>query len=112
MSESPSGVENGVRPILSRAELDDLLRDMNDRNVKSMFLFTTGIKEYYNYEHQFRDCFPEQSAHPNVSYGFFRGSDHTFTRSESRQALVNTVTNWIKRSSFRTTPVDDEAWSV
>jgi len=85
---------------MSRDELDSRLGDMNDRDVKSLFLFTTGIEEYYNYEHQFRDCFPERSAHPNLSYGFFRGSDHTFTRSESRHSLISTVINWIREPDF------------
>ena len=85
---------------MSRDELDNLLGDMNDRDVKSLFLFTTGIEEYYNYEHQFRDCFPERSAHPNLSYGFFRGSDHTFTRGENRKLLICTVASWIRETGF------------
>jgi pimeloyl-ACP methyl ester carboxylesterase len=98
---APGRIDMGVRPVQSLSELDATLRELTVRNVKSIFLFTSGIEMNYNYEHQFRDVLPAHATHPNVSYGFFAQADHTFNRLEDRRALIVRLTEWFEQTSFK-----------
>jgi hypothetical protein len=89
-----------VRPTLGREALRNILRGMNQEGIHSIFLFTEGMEENYNYEGQFADLFPEETADPHVSFRFFIGSTHTFQRHEDREALIGIVTAWMGETPF------------
>lgn len=94
-------IDRAVRPSLSRRELDSMLHSMKEQHVQALFLFTGGLEENYNYEHQFRDCYPKHARSGRVSYGFFPDAKHTFTRPADRRALVARVTDWIAGTLFK-----------
>lgn len=99
----PSGSDAivGVRPSLSYAQLDSILRTLGNRGVRSLFLHTGGLEEEYNYEHQFRDCYPDHVRSGLVSHGYFPASTHTFNRQRDREALLARVTRWIAETTFK-----------
>lgn len=89
-----------VRPAISYRELDGMLHAMHERGVQSLFLFTNGLEENYNYEHQFRDCYPTHVSSGLVSYAFFPNSEHTFQRPRDREALVAKLSAWFAETPF------------
>jgi hypothetical protein len=93
-----------VRPMLSHPELESMLDTMNQRQVQSLFLFTGGLEENYNYEHQFRDCYPSQVSSGRIAYGFFPRSNHTFKSTDDREALVTKISGWFAHTSFEHLP--------
>lgn len=102
-----SDVFMGVRPSLSYSELDSILRTLGNRRVRSLFLHTGGLEEEYNYEHQFRDCYPDHVRSGMVSHGYFPDSTHTFTHPQDRDALLARVTRWIAETTFTRGPAGD-----
>jgi hypothetical protein len=93
-----------VRPMLSHPELESMLHTMDQQQVQSLFLFTGGLEENYNYEHQFRDCYPTQVRSGRVAYGFIPHSNHSFTNPKDREALVSKVTAWFADTAFEHLP--------
>jgi hypothetical protein len=99
-----------VRPLVSRSEMESILGTMNQRRVHSLFLFTSGLEDNYNYEHQFRNSYPTHVQNGRISYGFFPQSNHTFVRPSDRLALVAKVTAWFADTSFeRVSPAAEDS---
>lgn len=79
----------------SKEEMRSALRALTERGAKLFFLYT-GAFEVYVYPDQLRDAFPEACASENLSWCFMPEAGHTFSREEHRQALLRTLTTWLK----------------
>lgn len=68
------------------------------RGVRLHFIYSSGMKEYYNYEGQFVDSFRGVDFKGKVTSEFFAEADHTFTELKSQEALLAAVVRWVERA--------------
>ena len=68
---------------------------IHEKGVKQFFVFTGGVKSYYNYQNQFHDGFGSYPFANDVTVEFFEDSDHTFILLEQRRQLFDTILSWL-----------------
>lgn len=64
---------------------------------KHLYAYTSGVREYYNYEQQFVESFSEHSFCNSVQVNYFSYADHIYTLLEQRNKLFETTLEWIKK---------------
>lgn len=94
----------GVRPVLTRKSLEELLDGVVEGGPDALFVFTAGLEENYNYRDQFADVFPEHAESERVTWNYISEANHMFTSEESRRVLLDTVTDWMSERGFRRAP--------
>ena len=72
--------------------------DLVARGVQLHFVYSSGMKEYYNYEGQFVDSFRGVDFKGKVTSEFFSEADHTFTELKSQEALLAAVVRWAQKA--------------
>jgi len=76
--------------------IDDMTSMFNNGK-KHLYAYTSGVREYYNYELQFVDTFNSYSFCPSVQVNYFEYADHIYILLEQRNLLFNTMLDWIKK---------------
>lgn len=79
-----------------KQEFEKGLRDVVARNGRILIVHSAGWAEYFNYEEQFRDAFPQLAQSQNISVRYFPKADHTYSLSSDRDRLLDTVVDWIR----------------
>lgn len=64
---------------------------------KHLYIYTSGVRAYYNYKQQFFDTFKRFDFCSSVEVEYFAYSDHIYILLEQRKQLFDCVLNWIKR---------------
>jgi len=64
---------------------------------KHLYVYTSGVREYYNYKQQFFDTFKDFDFCSSVDVEYFAYSDHIYILLEQRKQLFDCTLNWIKR---------------
>jgi pimeloyl-ACP methyl ester carboxylesterase len=96
---APAGpIPQYVREFPEKEQFISDLLAMVARGVKTHFVYSSGMPEYYNYEGQFMDALGDIDLKGLVTTEFFGGTDHTFTEQRSREELVSAVVGWARRS--------------
>lgn len=93
---------SGVRPIMAREEVGNVLTSLGSRGAKALFIFTGGLQEHYNYHRQFADCFPEHTRAGTVTHEYYPAADHTFVSPVQREGLIRRITRWVSETTFPT----------
>ena len=83
----------------SKKQMRTALRALTGRGTRLFFLYT-GAFEVYNYPDQLRDAFPEECASEKLCWSFIPDASHTFSREEERQALLLTLSTWLRDSGL------------
>ena len=68
-----------------------------ERGVRLHFVYSSGMREYYNYERQFVDAFRGIDFKGMVTSEFFAEADHTFTELKNQEALIGGIVRWMLR---------------
>lgn len=68
---------------------------MHQAGKKHLYVYTSGVAEYYNYELQFEDSFKGEIFFPDVQVHLFSGSDHTYILHQQRMYLFDLMLEWI-----------------
>lgn len=92
---TPASLEMGfdIREFPQRDEAAEQLQQLEERGIKAHFHYTGGVADYYNYDGQFRDMFPELEME-YISSSFAPECDHTAFLCEHRTDLVRRVTRF------------------
>ena len=82
---------------LPRTEFENKVGSLLDRGANLHFVYTGYGPQPYNYEDQLFDLLPSV---PRDSVGllYIPDATHTFTRSDHREQLIDSITDWIDRS--------------
>lgn len=75
--------------------LHDLKR-LIDRGMHLLYIYTGGLSQYYNYEHQFQDMFSTLNLQENVKVEYLSHIDHTFILEKDRMQLIKVISQWIE----------------
>lgn len=87
--------EIGVRPLIVRRRFESILEKSIENEVRLFFIFTGGMSEYYNYQGQFADTFPAQSASDTINWKYMPEADHVFSRKMNRDQLYSLMESWL-----------------
>ena len=75
---------------------------MHQAEKKHLYVYTSGVAEYYNYELQFEDGFKSSPFFADVQVKYFAYSDHTYILHAQRQQLFSLMLSWIEKQSSNT----------
>lgn len=79
-----------------KQEFEAGLDEVVTRGGRILVIHSLGWAEYFNYEDQFQDAFPKLARSDNVSVKYFPKADHTYSLSIDRDALLDTMVDWIR----------------
>jgi pimeloyl-ACP methyl ester carboxylesterase len=88
-----------IREFPARKKMLKMISDIINRGVKLQFIYSGGVEEYYNYEDQFYDFFPEIKDRKEVQVGYVAGADHTYTFFRERVYLEKLIDGFVKNLS-------------
>lgn len=80
-----------------KQEFEKGLQEVVGRGGRILVIHSIGWAAYFNYEEQFRDAFPKLAESEKISVRYFPKADHTYSLSPDREALLDTVVNWISQ---------------
>jgi len=82
----------GRRDVPPRHEAESHLRQLTERGVRLLLLYTPDRD--YSYPRHFADTFPRVRS-DRVDVAYFPDSDHTFTLRANQDLLVRTIDRWM-----------------
>ncbi|HET8871340.1 MAG TPA: alpha/beta fold hydrolase [Aquabacterium sp.] len=88
----------------SKAEYIEAMQSMADRGMRSYMMFSSDIEWYYNYQGQFHDAFKGQPFARSVTTEYLPTIDHTITRLEAQQYVINRIGAWACTLANRPSP--------
>ncbi|NLD99571.1 MAG: hypothetical protein GX640_06830 [Fibrobacter sp.] len=91
-----SGPEIYIRNFPEKNKTQSEIRQLVDRGVRLMYIYSGGMPRYYNYDNQFREMFSSVNFKGNITYRYIKEADHTFTRLCLRNILYNFVITWLR----------------
>jgi dienelactone hydrolase len=72
------------------------LRQLVDRGVRILAVYSGGFRSDYNYETQYRDSFRGCAIVERVQWMFLPAADHTLTTRRAQQDLVRIAVDWVR----------------
>jgi len=72
------------------------LRQLMERNVALLFIYSGNWYLYFNYREQIRDNFPDVPFGGRLTVEHFPEADHTYTLLEDRERLFATMLGWMQ----------------
>lgn len=81
----------------SRQRCAELLKAMDERKVRLLFVYTGGAGQFYNYAGQFREMFRGYKFSDRISSKFHPQADHLFMLESHRKALIVDIRHWLGR---------------
>jgi len=83
----------------AKADFAGDLRALVQRETRMLYIYTAGVSsDYYNYQDQFRDAFPDIDFRGCLQVQMFPDADHEFTLLEDRARMFDTITGWLDRN--------------
>lgn len=95
---SGDAMEIDIRDWKSDSEMTGLISRLLNSDRRILAVFTSG-QDYYNYHGQLRDLLTGNLE--NLKEIFYEGVDHTYSRVEHRQALVDAISRWFNQEFGR-----------
>ncbi len=78
-----------------KKSLEIELKELANRKVDLLYIYTGGSLYYYNYRNQFRDSFKSVDFSNHLDVELFSKVDHTFTLQRDRDFLFEFLGNWL-----------------
>jgi pimeloyl-ACP methyl ester carboxylesterase len=72
------------------------LRQLMERNLSLLMVYSGSWYLYFNYREQIRDNFPNVPFGDRLTVEHFPEADHTYTLLQDRERLLTTVLTWIQ----------------
>lgn len=73
------------------------MQQLHDGGVRQLYVYTGGVKNYYNYANQFHDCFRGYDFAGDVEVKYLEHVDHTFILISYRAHLFDLTKSWLDR---------------
>lgn len=75
----------------TRTDLQKLIA----RKVQMYYLYTGGVRDYFNHEDQFKNSFRDLDFADLLKTHCYERADHTYTLSSDRETLVDNILSWL-----------------
>lgn len=86
-----------VREFPPQKQTEMELKELTQRGVDMLYIYTSGVSRYLNYKSQFKDMYPKLKKSDKIQVAFFKESDHTFTLFNYRTELFQLIRTWMQR---------------
>jgi len=101
VAPQPDAAPSGDDDILSqdfppKDRIASELRQLVERNVALLFVYSGNWYLYFNYRDQIRDSFPDVPFGDRLTVEHFPEADHTYTLLEDREQLFATMLGWMR----------------
>ncbi len=90
-------VDEYVRMFPPKLKAEAGLQGLIERGVSLLFVYTSGVVDYYNYKGQFKDMFNLLDMDEKLQVEYFKDMIHTFTRLDDRNRLISCVCDWMHK---------------
>ena len=87
-----------------RETMREQLLQLIARETRLLYIFTGGLQWRYNHKRQLFRAFPDIDWRSLAQLEYYSASDHTFSRAEHQQLLIDRVCDWLQSTQFRTAP--------
>lgn len=78
----------------TRSQARTQLRELLARDVRAMFVYTSGITDYFRHPRQFVWSFGHAVRDPRVTFHYWADCDHTFYGRFARERLLAALEQW------------------
>jgi len=65
------------------------------RGVKMLYIYTGGVEDYYNHKGQLQQLLKGIDVKDNLDEEFYREADHTYSRVNNREKVVQRILGWL-----------------
>ncbi len=79
----------------TRAQARTQFGAMLARNVSFLFVYTSGVSDYFRHPRQFGWSFGSAATDPRVTWHYWRDCDHTFYARFARERLLGALEQWL-----------------
>lgn len=78
------------------AEAERILRTLLARQARMLFIYTGGMREFFNHPGQLQKMFPKVDFRDRVTLAHLPGMEHTQMLEEDRDLMVDTIGRWFE----------------
>lgn len=97
MESNSDGVQEGfLWHLPPKHEFATDMNQLHQRQVKFLYIYTGGVREYYNYQDQFYDGFKKEPFIKSVTVHLMAETDHTFSLHHDRRILLSSISSWLE----------------
>ena len=89
------GVDAYFWELPSKKQYISDMQKLHRENKKQLYIYSGGVKVYYNYSQQFNDGFGGYDFSQDVTAKYFESSDHTYILLKQRDELFNNIIIWL-----------------
>lgn len=89
-------LENYIRNFPAAERFKSEVLALCGRNVKLLYVYTSGSSHYYNYQAQFRDMLGIAKLPPEIRVELYPLADHTFSIASDRKRLIEGMRSWAR----------------
>ncbi|HTL11525.1 MAG TPA: alpha/beta fold hydrolase [Bdellovibrionota bacterium] len=94
-AEEPVKGESYVREFPPKERVQSELQFLIKRGMSFLFLYTSGVPEYFNHAGQFWGMMPKLKQDKTLQVDYYGRTDHTYSLHEDRERLLERITNWM-----------------
>jgi len=80
-----------------RNDYIDDLNALHTRGVKQLYIFSGGVRDYYDYEEQFADGFSDYNFVNDIEVHHIKSTDHTYIILAERKQLFDRISHWLDK---------------
>jgi Serine aminopeptidase, S33 len=73
------------------------LRTLLERGVHALFIYTGGVRDYFNHDGQFHENFAELATHAAVDFEYWPDCDHTYLLRAHKTRLIARIAGWVNK---------------
>jgi len=95
--QAESGVEAYYWELPNKQDYIADMGQMFNEGKKHLYVYSSGVSEYYKYENQYADAFSAYPFSSAVTVKHLVYSDHVYTLLEQRNNLFEIMLGWIKK---------------
>jgi len=96
-TSSESGADAYYWELPEKQDYIAQMQSLHKKGCKHLYVYTSGVREYYNYKEQFVDTFKDYEFCTDVDVNYFSYADHIYVLLEQRKQLFESTLDWIKR---------------
>ena len=92
---STQGVDTYIWELPPKEQYIEEMQQIHQDAKKQLYIYSGGVKEYYNYQQQFYEGFNQYSFVDDVTVEYLEATDHTYILLEHRARLFKIVLDWL-----------------
>lgn len=93
--------DTNFRHFPPQEQVQQELKKLIERGVEMLCVYTGGVTNYYNYQNQFIDMFPDVNFEEKLRLEYFGEADHMYILLKDRQRLIEALGDWMVSEFYK-----------